>query len=54
VLAAVQDEGVCWPSLTKWRGEAGIRTSVSNATTNADDVDASVASMLRWHRQQNR
>jgi len=54
VLAAVQDEGVCWPSGTTWRGQAAIRISVSNATTDVDDVDASTASMLRWHRQLNR
>jgi glutamate/tyrosine decarboxylase-like PLP-dependent enzyme len=53
VLAAVQQEGVCWPSLTTWRGRAAIRISVSNATTDPDDVDASVASLLRWHRELN-
>jgi glutamate/tyrosine decarboxylase-like PLP-dependent enzyme len=50
VLTAVQDEGVCWPSGTTWRGQAAIRISVSNATTDVGDVEASVASMLRWHR----
>jgi glutamate/tyrosine decarboxylase-like PLP-dependent enzyme len=53
VLAAVQREGVCWPSSTTWRGQAAIRISVSNATTDLDDVDASVASLLRWHHQLN-
>ena len=53
VLAAVQQEGVCWPSPTTWRGRAAIRISVSNATTDPDDVDASVASLLRWHRELN-
>jgi glutamate/tyrosine decarboxylase-like PLP-dependent enzyme len=53
VLAAVQKEGVCWPSPTTWRGQAGIRISVSNAATDEEDVDSSVASMLRWHRQLN-
>jgi glutamate/tyrosine decarboxylase-like PLP-dependent enzyme len=53
VLTAVQNEGVCWPSSTTWRGQAAIRISVSNATTDSDDVDASVASLLRWHRQLN-
>ena len=53
VLAAVQREGVCWPSSTTWRGQAAIRISVSNATTDPDDVDASVASLLRWHQQLN-
>jgi glutamate/tyrosine decarboxylase-like PLP-dependent enzyme len=51
VLAAVQREGVCWPSSTTWRGQAAIRISVCNATTDLDDVDASVASLLRWHHQ---
>ena len=53
VLAAVQREGVCWPSSTTWRGQAAIRISVCNATTDLDDVDASVASLLRWHHQLN-
>jgi glutamate/tyrosine decarboxylase-like PLP-dependent enzyme len=53
VLAAVQHEGVCWPSPTTWRGQAAIRISVSNATTDVTDVDTSVASLLRWHRELN-
>ena len=51
VLGAVQDEGVCWPSGTTWRGQAAIRISVSNATTDEHDVDVSAASLLRWHRE---
>ena len=50
VVAGVQAAGVCWPSGTTWRGKAAMRISVSNATTNEEDVAASVDSILGCHR----
>jgi glutamate/tyrosine decarboxylase-like PLP-dependent enzyme len=50
VVAAVQAAGVCWPTGTTWHGRAAMRISVCNATTDADDVAASVASILSCHR----
>jgi glutamate/tyrosine decarboxylase-like PLP-dependent enzyme len=49
VVAAVQDEGTCWPSGTTWRGRSLMRISVSNWQTDADDVDRSVTAILRCY-----
>jgi glutamate/tyrosine decarboxylase-like PLP-dependent enzyme len=49
VLERLQNEGTCWMSGTTWDGRAAVRISVSNWSTNADDVDRSVAAMLRAH-----
>ncbi|HVU72953.1 MAG TPA: aminotransferase class V-fold PLP-dependent enzyme [Mycobacteriales bacterium] len=50
VIAAVQADGTCWVGGTVWRGRAAMRISVSNHATTEDDVDASVAAMLRCWR----
>jgi glutamate/tyrosine decarboxylase-like PLP-dependent enzyme len=47
VIAEVQREGTCWLGGTTWRGRRLMRVSVSNFSTTEDDVDASVASVLR-------
>ncbi|HEY3534795.1 MAG TPA: pyridoxal-dependent decarboxylase [Pedococcus sp.] len=47
VVAGVQAEGTCWLGATTWRGRRLMRVSVSNATTTTDDVDRSVAAVLR-------
>ncbi|MEU4603773.1 aminotransferase class V-fold PLP-dependent enzyme [Kribbella sp. NPDC023972] len=46
VVRAVQQEGTCWMSGTSWQGRAAMRISVSNWTTNEDDVDRSAAAVL--------
>jgi glutamate/tyrosine decarboxylase-like PLP-dependent enzyme len=43
----VQEEGVCWLGATTWHGERLLRISVSNWSTTEEDVDASVASIVR-------
>jgi glutamate/tyrosine decarboxylase-like PLP-dependent enzyme len=47
VVRAVQDEGTCWMSGTTWQGKAAMRISVSNWTTDEDDIDRSAAAVLR-------
>jgi glutamate/tyrosine decarboxylase-like PLP-dependent enzyme len=47
VIDAVQRDGTCWLGGTTWRGRRLMRISVSNATTAEDDVDRSVAAILR-------
>jgi glutamate/tyrosine decarboxylase-like PLP-dependent enzyme len=47
VIRRVQDDGTCWLSGTTWRGEHAMRISVSNWQTTEDDVDRSVAAILR-------
>jgi glutamate/tyrosine decarboxylase-like PLP-dependent enzyme len=50
VVERVQDDGTCWMSGTTWRGQAAMRISVSNWTTDEADVDRSVAAILRCAR----
>jgi glutamate/tyrosine decarboxylase-like PLP-dependent enzyme len=47
VVAGVQAEGTCWLSGTTWHGLAAMRISVSNWATGEEDVDRSVAAILR-------
>jgi glutamate/tyrosine decarboxylase-like PLP-dependent enzyme len=47
VIAAVQSEGTCWCGGTEWRGNAAMRISVSSWATTEDDVDRSVAAILK-------
>lgn len=47
VIAEVQREGTCWLGGTTWRGRRLMRVSVSNFSTTEEDVDASVAAVLR-------
>lgn len=47
VVRAVQQEGTCWMSGTTWQGKAAMRISVSNWTTNEEDIDRSAAAVLK-------
>ena len=47
VIAAVQRDGTCWMGGTTWRGRRLMRIAVSNAATSEEDVDRSVAAVLR-------
>jgi glutamate/tyrosine decarboxylase-like PLP-dependent enzyme len=47
VLERLQHDGTCWMSGTMWKGHAAARISLSNWSTGADDVDRSVAAILR-------
>jgi len=47
VVKAVQEDGTCWLGGTTWQGRAAMRISVSNWSTTAEDVDRSVAAILR-------
>lgn len=50
VVRRVQQEGTCMPSATTWRGVAAMRVSVSNWSTDEDDVARSVAAIAEAHR----
>jgi glutamate/tyrosine decarboxylase-like PLP-dependent enzyme len=50
VTARVIEDGVCYPSITTWRGVAGMRISVSNWSTDEDDVRRSIDAIARAHR----
>jgi glutamate/tyrosine decarboxylase-like PLP-dependent enzyme len=46
VLDLLQEDGTCWMSGTTWNGMAAVRISVSNWSTDQDDVDRSVAAII--------
>jgi len=47
VIAAIQAEGTCWCGGTIWQGQTAMRISVSSWATTEDDVERSLAAMLR-------
>ena len=50
VIDAVQADGTCWCGGTVWQGHTAMRISVSNWATTEDDVDRSLAAILRLAR----
>ena len=50
VTAKVIAGGVCYPTSTTWRGVAGMRISLSNWSTDDDDVHRSVHAIEHAHR----
>jgi glutamate/tyrosine decarboxylase-like PLP-dependent enzyme len=51
VIAAVQADGTCWCGGTVWHGRAAMRISISSWATTADDVEQSLAAMVRLARR---
>ena len=47
VIAALQADGTCWCGGTVWQGETAMRISVSSWATTDEDVEKSIAAMLR-------
>jgi glutamate/tyrosine decarboxylase-like PLP-dependent enzyme len=47
VIAAVQQDGTCWCGGTVWHGRAAMRISVSSWATTDEDVERSLAAMIR-------
>ncbi|MGD9598588.1 MAG: aspartate aminotransferase family protein [Steroidobacteraceae bacterium] len=47
VVRAIQDDGTCWCGRTVWQGRTAMRISVCSWATTDDDVEASLAAMLR-------
>ena len=47
VVAAVQADGTCWCGSTVWQGRTAMRISVSSWATTDDDVERSLATMIR-------
>jgi glutamate/tyrosine decarboxylase-like PLP-dependent enzyme len=50
VIADVQDDGTCWCGATVWQGQTAMRVSVIAWGTTEEDVDRSVAAILRVAR----
>ena len=47
VIAAIQADGTCWCGGTVWQGQPAMRISVSSWATTDDDVERSIAAILR-------
>ncbi len=47
VVAAVQDDGTCWCGGTVWQGRTAMRISVCSWATTDEDVERSLAAILR-------
>jgi glutamate/tyrosine decarboxylase-like PLP-dependent enzyme len=47
VVAGIQEDGTCWCGPTNWRGQSAMRISVSSWATTEEDVEQSLAAMLR-------
>jgi glutamate/tyrosine decarboxylase-like PLP-dependent enzyme len=46
-IARLQAEGTCWCGSTVWRGRTAMRISVSSWATTKEDVERSLAAMVR-------
>jgi glutamate/tyrosine decarboxylase-like PLP-dependent enzyme len=53
VIAGVQSDGTSWCGGTQWHGLAAMRISVSSWATTDEDVERSVAAMIRIARQRD-
>lgn len=47
VIAAIQADGTCWCGGTVWQGHSAMRISLSSWATTGDDVERSLAALLR-------
>ncbi len=47
VIAGIQNEGTCWCGGTVWHGRAAMRISVSSWATSDEDVEKSIAAILK-------
>ena len=47
VVAAIQEDGTCWAGVTVWQGRTALRISVSGWSTTDEDVERSLAAILR-------
>jgi glutamate/tyrosine decarboxylase-like PLP-dependent enzyme len=47
VIAEIQSEGTCWCGGTQWHGQTAMRISVSSWATTDEDVERSVAAILK-------
>jgi glutamate/tyrosine decarboxylase-like PLP-dependent enzyme len=50
VVAAIQEDGVCWCGGTTWQGREAMRISVSSWATTDEDIERSLTSILACAR----
>jgi len=51
VITAIQVDGTCWCGETVWQGHTAMRISVSSWATTENDVERSLAAMIRIARE---
>jgi glutamate/tyrosine decarboxylase-like PLP-dependent enzyme len=47
IIADIQADGTCWCGGTVWHGQTAMRISVSSWATTEEDVERSLAAILR-------
>jgi len=47
IIQAIQADGTCWASGTKWQGKSAMRISVSSWATTEEDVQKSLEAIIR-------
>jgi hypothetical protein len=47
MIAGIQEDRTCWCGGTLWQGHTAMRISVSSWATREEDVERSLAAMLR-------
>jgi glutamate/tyrosine decarboxylase-like PLP-dependent enzyme len=52
VISGIQADGTCWCGGTVWQGKTAMRISVSGWSTTDDDVEKSLAAMVRAARKE--
>jgi len=51
VIERIQQDGTCWCGPTEWQGRTAMRISISSWATTNEDVEMSLAAMLRIARE---
>jgi glutamate/tyrosine decarboxylase-like PLP-dependent enzyme len=51
IIRRIQDDGTCWCGATEWQGKTAMRVSVSSWATTEEDVERSLAAILRIARE---
>jgi aromatic-L-amino-acid decarboxylase len=51
VIRRIQEDGTCWCGVTEWQGHTAMRISVSSWATTEDDIDRSLAAIVRIARE---
>jgi threonine aldolase len=47
IIAEIQKDGTCWCGGTDWQGSTAMRISVSCWATTEEDIDRSLAAVIR-------
>ena len=53
IITAIQKDGTCWCGGTVWQGRTAMRISVSSWATTEEDVELSLAAVIRIAREHN-